>query len=245
MPAELDQGGWNEVITCKLFDFVAAGIGADGDSEITSTDVDGRPATSTIRLDSSSASSFFVDPTPFDNSEYTMNFVDASLGGGTANVGRDGSAVPGGPAEARTDVLTLLLHELAHSIGFNFPDRFDDLAGPVGSPNRKITVPASLSGLPSDFDLPILSNADHVDPFAAGGVFEHAITAEPSFDANDRWLPTGAELFALCRVGGCAANEINPALVGPLVGELPVPGSLWRLAAGLIPLVRRRTRLPV
>lgn len=235
---------WNETITFKLFDFQAAGINADGDSGITGLDANDRPASSTIRLDSSSLSSFFVDMTPFDNSEYTMNYIDATLGGGVVNVGRYGSAVAGGVAENRTDVLTLLLHELVHSVGFNFLDRFDAAAGgPVGQPNRKITVSAALSGLPSDFDLPFLSASDHVDPVAAGGLFEHAITAEPSFGANERWLPTGAELLALCVVEGCAANEVNPNLVGNAV---PEPGSLCLAGLaglGLIAATRRRRPL--
>ena len=234
------QVPWTETVTIKLFDFQAAGIGADGDSSIDSTYIsDGRPASSTIRLDSSSASSFFIDPTPFDNSEYDMNFVDATLGGSTVNVGRYGSAVSGSAAENRTDVLTLFLHELVHSTGFNFLDRFDDLAGPVGAADRKITVPTSLTGFAFDFELPFLSESDHVDPFADGGLFEHAITAEPSFGANDRWLPTGAELYALCVVEGCTAGQVNPNLVAAAVPE-PETYALLLAGLGLIGLVRRR-----
>ena len=232
---------WVETVTFKLFDFAAAMINADGDSAIDSIDANNRPSASTIRLDSSSASQFFVDLTPFDNSEYLINVTNATLGGSSVNVGRYGSAVAGSAAENRTDVLTLVLHELVHSIGFNFLDRFDAAAGgAVGDPNRGITVPTSLTGFSSAFVLPILSASDHVDPFAQGGVFEHAITAEPSFGPNDRWLPTGAELYALCVVEGCAANEVNPNLIGR-ANTVPEPGSLalMAIALGLIPVMRR------
>ncbi len=231
---------WTETVTFKLFDFKAAAISADGDSAIDHVDGNGRPDMSTIRLDSSDASHFYVDATPFDNSEYDMNVVDATLGGSSVNVGRFGSSVVGGIAENRTDVLTLLLHELVHSAGFNFLDRFDNLAGPVGTDNRKITVPTTLTGFASDFDLPFISASDHVDPVAAGGIFAHAITSEPSFGENDRWLPTGAELYALCQVEGCAANEINPNLVA---SPVPVSGAFWLMASaglGLAGMARRR-----
>lgn len=225
---------WDETIMIKLFDFT--GIGADGDSSIDSFYIsDGRPATSTIRLDSSSASSFFVDPTPFDNSEFNLNFDDAMLGGATVNVGRYGFANPGGPAENRTDVLTLFLHELVHSTGFGVFDRFENLAGPTGAVDRKITVPSSLTGFPADFDLPFISASPHVDPFADGGLFAHAITAEPSFGANERWLPSGAELYALGLVEGAVFGQVNPNLT------VPEPASYALLVAGLC-LVGRACR---
>lgn len=58
------QVAWNHVVTFKL----ATLVGADGDSLITSEDVNLRPDASTIRFDNSAVRHFFVDPTPFDNS---------------------------------------------------------------------------------------------------------------------------------------------------------------------------------
>ena len=166
-----------------------------------------------------------------------MISTDAALGGGTVNVGRYGSAVAGGGAEGRTDILTLLLHELVHSTALNSPTP----TGAVGGPDRLLTIPSSLTGLPSSFDLPFLSQSAHIDPFVSDGLFSHTITSEPSFGEGDRWLPTGVELYGICVVQLCTASEVNPNLVGAAV---PEPDTWLLCATGLVGFAARRRRQP-
>ncbi len=217
-------------VTFKLHDFT--GQGADGDSSITSVyNSNGLPASSTIRLDSSIGSQFYVDPTPFNNSEYNLSFVNAPLGGGMVNVGRFGTAVVGSVAENRTDVLTLLTHELIHSTALGADT-------PEGMLNRKLTIPSSLTGLPSNFNLPFISGSNHIDPFAMGATFAHTVTSEPSFGNNDRWLLTGVEIYGICVIQLCTASEVNPNLLA----AVPEP-SAWLLMVcglGLVAALRRR-----
>ena len=151
-----------------------------------------------------------------------MNFVNATLGGGLVNVGRYGSALAGSAAENRTDILTLLMHELIHSAALGADT-------PEGNLNRKLTIPTALTGFASDFDLPFISASNHIDPFAQGGVFEHTVTSEPSFGNNDRWLLTGVEVFGICVVQGCTPSQVNPNLVA----SVPEPSTLLLLAPGL------------
>ena len=177
-----------------------------------------------------------------------MNFVDAALGGGSVNVGRYGTAVAAGAADGRTDVLTLLLHETMHSIGISSDStRFENLVGPdtvATDPNRPLNIPASLTGLPLDFVIGFLAESSHIDPVSAGAVYEHTVTSEPSFTDGDRWLTTGAEIYAICVIEGCAANEVNPNLVGP--NAVPEPGTLLLISVaglGMIGIARRRRQL--
>ena len=236
---------FNHVVTFKLRDFGMSG--ADGDSQITSEDVNLRPDSSIIRLDSGTVSHFFADPTPFDNSEYMMNFTDAVLGGGTINVGRYGTAVSGGAADMRTDILTLILHETEHSIGYSDgATRFEALVGPstgAGGPDRSLVVPTTLTGLPSAFIIPFLSSAAHIDPFTQNAVYQHTVVSEPSFGDGDRWLTTGAEFYGLCTILGCTRDEVNANLIGTTA--IPEPNTILLTAIaglGLIGTARRRNR---
>ena len=176
-------------------------------------------------LDSSSSSSFYLDATPFDNSEYTMQSVDATLGGGTVNVGRYGSALASSQAANRTDILTLAMHELIHSAALKADT-------PEGNSNRKLTIPTSLTGFSSDFDLPFIDGSNHIDPFLQGAVFQHTVTSEPSFGNNDRWLLTGVEVYGICVIQGCTPDQVFPNFVAS-VNNVPESNSLFLVAAGL------------
>lgn len=211
---------WNHTVTFKLFDFAAAMINADGDSQVTGEDGNGRTSSSTIRIDSSASSHFLLDPTPFDNSEYNLSSTNAMLGGGTVNVARFGMALSGGPGENRTDLLTLFLHETMHSIGITDIARFENLpnvgpAGMAGGPNRNLVIPTSLTGFSSNFNLPFLSASPHIDTFANGGLFARTVTSEPGFGEGDRALPTGVEIYALALINGAGPGQFNTDLVVP------------------------------
>lgn len=76
---------------------------------------DGIPLAARIRVDN--AEPWFVDPTPFDNSEYTANGFFGFVNG-------TGSAV-------NFDMLTVILHEIGHALGWTVGyTRFNNLVTP-------------------------------------------------------------------------------------------------------------------
>ncbi len=241
---------WGHTVNFQLLDLTS--FEADGISQILDEDANGRTTLSRIALDTSDVSHFYLDPTPADNSEWTMNPMTASLGDTTVNVGRKGSAVSGGPADGRTDILTLMIHEIAHSLGLaDGSSRFVDLVG-ADSPNlpddtnaRFMTMPTGLTGYAASYDLPFRAASGHVSTAAAGGTFAEAVTSEPGFGEGDRALLSDVEIHALCLVNGCTSP--SQFTLDPSISAVPEPQSWLLMALGgvaLLPLVRRR-RSPV
>lgn len=237
---------WSHDVTLQLQDLTP--FGADGISQILTLDGNDRTVTSRIAIDTSAVSHFYLDPTPADNSEWTMLPKTATLGGATVNVGRKGSAVASGPADGRTDILTLLIHEVAHSLGMaDGSPRYVALVG-ADSPNqpgdtnaRLMTMPTALTGYGSTYDLPFRAASGHVSSAAAGGIFAEAVTSEPGFGEGDRALLSDVEIHALCLINGCTAP--SEFTLNPSISAVPEPQTWLLMALGgvaLIPALRKR-----
>lgn len=239
---------WSHAVTFRLGDLTP--FMADGTSLITAEDANKRTTASEITLDTSANSRFYLDPTPANNSEWTMMPKTAMLGGTTVNVGRKGTAVTGGPADGRTDILTLIIHETAHSLGLaDGSDLFSALVGPSSPTNtagdanaRTMTLPTALTGYASSYALPFRASAGHISTAAAGGIFAEAVTSEPGFGEGDRALLSDVEIHALCLVNGCTAAQVT---LNPSINAIPEPGTWLMMALGavaLLPVARRRAQ---
>jgi len=136
---------WNETVTFKI-DVLGTGVVANSGIDTITGDAAKRPATSTVTYTTRSGFPMFIDPTPFDNSEFTMATGTAALGGGTENNKRFGDATVAGGAKDRWDFFTLTLHELEHSLGISNGQssgftRFLDLVGASNNTtDRKLTI---------------------------------------------------------------------------------------------------------
>lgn len=213
--------------------------GAVGDNAIQSFDANGRPVSSVLRVDSFNAGNpgdgnevtFYVDPTPTNNSEYApIVSTSVSLGGGSVNVGRIGNA-SSSPALDGYDLLSLLLHEIEHGLGFSSSSpRWNNVVNAAGD---TLTVPTSVSGLPSSFAIPVTGS--HIDGTANGGQFNNTTIALPGFESGQRALLTAADIYAICAIEGCNASQVNtdPSAFPAAVSE---PGTVALLLAG-VPLL--------
>ncbi len=79
-----------------------------------------RETAGSITFDNDGTSTFFLDPTPCANNEYSTGptYTSSNLGGGSLNVGRTyGGAT--GSAVGRTDMFGVALHEIGHALGLS------------------------------------------------------------------------------------------------------------------------------
>lgn len=234
---------WSTIYTFQL----APLANAVGDNAIQSFDINGRPTSSVLRVDSFNAGNpsdgnevtFYLDPTPTNNSEYApIVSTSAALGGGSVNVGRIGTA-SSSPASDGYDLLSLLLHEIEHGLGFSSSSpRWNNVVNAAGD---TLTVPTSVSGLPSSFDIPITGS--HIDGSANGGQFNDTTIALPGFESGQRALLTSADIYAICAIEGCNTSQVNTN-PSAFANAIPEPDTLALVLAS-IPLLswysRRRS----
>jgi hypothetical protein len=165
--------------------------------------------------------------------------TSATLGGGDVNIGRFGTA---NTVEAASgyDFLSLVLHEIEHSIGFSSgTTRFTDAVDASGT---LMSISSALSGLPGSFNVPIAGT--HIDGTADNGLFNNTTIALPGFNSGERALLTSVDILAVCQIEGCTSSQYDLDPSATSVSAVPESQSWSMMAAGLVALVgfsRRRT----
>ena len=209
---------------------------AVGDSAVTSTYANGLPATSDIRIDTNLPS--FVDPTPASNADFTIHTASTSLGGANVNVSRIGDAIAGTAAAlaGAYDLVTLFTHELEHSVAYSAGNPlFIAAVGPNGTTERTLVIPSSLTGLPSDYVLPVKPSGSHIDGDVQNGLFNDIVVADPGFTPNQRALLTEAEIDGACAIDGCTAAQLNTDPYAT-VSSVPLPAPVMLMLTGIVAL---------
>lgn len=149
-------------------------------------------------IDFDSLVSWFIDPTPFGDTEYTMTSTiwrdtsatnQANWFNGTAlnefEVGRTGTATAGGGASGLTDMLSVALHEMGHALGM--------------SSANNATVAQTADG-DYDYSTTLTRGGALAAVVASGGNIAHLQNSLsvmfPSFGTSARRLPSPTDIFS-------------------------------------------------
>ncbi len=155
--------------------------------------------------------SWFLDPTPTDNSEYsTFTPSHTDLGGGTVNTGRVFTGASG--AAGGVDLLSVALHEIGHALGFisSAPGYSSPIKVTDSLPNAGTRIPTTTDG--------------HITIRTA--------VLYSSLTPGTRKLLTGVDILGVAQLAGDSTVDLNPVPV-------PLPGGLVLMVSGLVALGAR------
>ena len=161
--------------------------------------VPNRETAASIRFDNDGSSSWFLDPTPCDNSEYASGVTNttANLGGGMLNTGRTMTGGTGS-ASGRTDMFAVCLHEIGHALGLSNANT--SFIAENGDLDVDVTAPRPFPGS----TIPTISGA-HLNIGTA--------LMFPSISSSLRRLPSDADVLANSQISGMTG--INSVSVCP------------------------------
>jgi hypothetical protein len=215
--------GLRTTFTVSITEAATAGIGvASGFT----ADVPGIPLSGTIVIDdgtfAAAMGGFFVDLSPDSSTEYVPSAYT-----------HYGTAVSGGPADGTIDLLTVVLHELGHVLGFT--DSYTLWA-------LRISPPDTL-----DYDLipptasATLFDADHLKHSLSAQPFDLMAAAAdlPTLGVGDRRLPSALDLDILSGIYFDTVDATSLESISSATPVVPEPSAISLVGIGIALLVSR------
>ncbi|MGJ3244387.1 MAG: hypothetical protein ACFE0O_15705 [Opitutales bacterium] len=153
-----------------------------------------------LTFDNDGSSEFFVDPTPFDSSEWSLfNTNDSDLGGGSLNVERRYTS-GSGAAGTYADFLSVAIHEIGHAIGVlsSYPLWEDARDADSDASDIDVTAPRPFAGS----EIPI--TGAHIDSPLSN------TNLSTSIISGQRKLLSEADILLVAEVHGFDNLNLDP-----------------------------------
>jgi hypothetical protein len=187
-----------------------------------SVEAAGHLASSYIVVSNTSATTWFVDPTPYEDAEFGA-FVESvqDLGGadGAMNVGREAPAIAA-DAIGRYDLLSVMFHEIGHALGFT--EAFSAMIAESGDWDVDLTHPLPYAGA----SIPLYTNGEHHSLIPTTSM-------NPEFSRSERRLISAADVLAVAQLNGFTRLELDP-------DRVPEPGAAILAGVALAALTAAR-----
>lgn len=246
---------WNARLSGATFTttvtFKAANIGGAGLAGLTTYNtLDGSGHVATSRIDFNTTATFYVDPSPENNSEFVLQTTylrqnplaapDQALSG---FVGPSQVAA----ANGKWDLVSVAEHEIGHALGIGYnggdPAGFVLYANAItagsGGGFTGFNIDGSLANLWSQDILPVLRipvTGSHFDGVTQSAVFNKTLMAAPGFLTGQRSLITDLDVIAAASINSLTGDQVS-------LPTVPEPSTMLLLLVSLpafVYIARRR-----
>ncbi|MBN2243093.1 MAG: hypothetical protein JW793_10415 [Acidobacteria bacterium] len=159
-----------------------------------------------LLFDNSGKTLFFLDPTPDSNEEYLQSDEELqNFGGGLINVARI-FRQPTGTAAGYLDLLSVVLHEIGHSMGMSVGNHAFAAQSAGGVILLSERLPFAGTMAPLEFN-----NSGYIPHFNVMEVSYGCLMS--GINADERRMPSELDILANAQISGYTVQSLEPATI--------------------------------